>query len=118
MKLIRNFINGEFTSATGGKIFDKRSPLNNLVIAQVREAGQAEVDAAVAAARAALKGPWGGMTMAERVDMLYAVANEINRRFDDFLAAEVRRHRQADEPRARTSTSRAVRPTSRSSPTW
>lgn len=89
MQLIHNFINGEFTAAAGGKIFEKRSPLNNQVIANVAEAGKAEVDAAVSAARAALKGPWGRMTIAERVDMLYAVANEINRRFDDFLAAEV-----------------------------
>ncbi|PKO57544.1 MAG: 2-hydroxymuconic semialdehyde dehydrogenase, partial [Betaproteobacteria bacterium HGW-Betaproteobacteria-19] len=44
--------------------------------------------AAVAAAQAALKGPWGRMTVAERVDLLNAVADGINRRFDDFLAAE------------------------------
>src|SRR5690349_3242264 len=86
MKQIRNFINGEFSE--GAKWFDKRSPLNNAVIAQVAEAGRAEVDAAVKAARAALDGPWGKMTVAERVDLLYAVANEINRRFDEFLAAE------------------------------
>lgn len=86
MKIIHNFINGEFVST--GKLFDKRSPLDNSVIAQVHEAGRAEVDAAVAAARAALNGPWGKLAVAERVDLLYAVANEINRRFDEFLAAE------------------------------
>ncbi len=86
MKQIQNFINGEFVGA--GKAFEKRSPLTNQVIAQVAEATRDEVDAAVKAARAALKGPWGKMTVAERVDMLYAVANEINNRFDEFLAAE------------------------------
>ncbi|NTV10537.1 MAG: 2-hydroxymuconic semialdehyde dehydrogenase [Zoogloea sp.] len=86
MKEIRNFIAGEFVATA--RTFEKRSPLDNSVIANVHEAGKAEVDAAVAAARAALNGPWGKMTVAERVDMLYAVANEINRRFDDFLAAE------------------------------
>jgi aminomuconate-semialdehyde/2-hydroxymuconate-6-semialdehyde dehydrogenase len=55
----------------------------------VHEAGAAEVDAAVTAARAALKGDWGRMTTVKRVEMLYAVVDEINRRFDDFLAAEV-----------------------------
>jgi acyl-CoA reductase-like NAD-dependent aldehyde dehydrogenase len=40
------------------------------------------------AGRAALEGEWGRITVAERVDMLYAVANEINNRFEDFLAAE------------------------------
>ncbi|OHC67088.1 MAG: 2-hydroxymuconic semialdehyde dehydrogenase [Rhodocyclales bacterium RIFCSPLOWO2_02_FULL_63_24] len=86
MKQIRNFINGEFVGA--GRPFDKRSPLSNRVIAQVAEATRDEVDAAVQAARAALAGPWGRITVAERVDLLYAVANEITRRFDDFLEAE------------------------------
>ena len=86
MKTILNFINGEFVG--GAKTFEKRSPLDNQVLAQVAEAGKAEVDAAVRAARAALGGPWGKLTVAERVDLLYGVANEINRRFDEFLEAE------------------------------
>ena len=86
MKQILNFINGEYAAAA--RTFDKRSPLTGQVIAQVHEAGRAEVDAAVAAAHAALNGPWGRMTVAERVERLYAVADGINRRFDEFLAAE------------------------------
>ena len=88
IRTIPNFIGGEFVQAASGKTFEKRSPLDNRVLAMVSEAGRAEVDAAVSAARAALHGPWGSMTMAQRVDMLYAVANEIDRRFDDFLQAE------------------------------
>ncbi|MCL2656275.1 MAG: 2-hydroxymuconic semialdehyde dehydrogenase [Betaproteobacteria bacterium] len=86
MKQIHNFINGEFVAT--GKTFDKRSPLDNAIIAKVHEAGRGEVDAAVAAARAALAGPWGKLTVAERVDLLYGVADGINQRFDEFLAAE------------------------------
>ena len=86
MQQIKNFINGEFVATS--KWFEKRSPLDNTVIAQVAEAGQAEVDAAVGAARAALQGPWGKLAVVDRVELLYAVANEINARFDDFLAAE------------------------------
>lgn len=86
MKQILNFINGEF--AASSRSFDKRSPVTGKVVAQVHEAGRPEVDAAVAAARAALKGPWARMTVAERVERLYAVADGINRRFDEFLAAE------------------------------
>jgi aminomuconate-semialdehyde/2-hydroxymuconate-6-semialdehyde dehydrogenase len=44
---------------------------------------------AVQAATAALQGPWGRLTLAQRTDMLHAVAREIDRRFDDFLDAEV-----------------------------
>jgi aminomuconate-semialdehyde/2-hydroxymuconate-6-semialdehyde dehydrogenase len=87
MKQFNNFINGEFVAS--GKTFDKRSPLNNAVIGQVSEAGKQEVDQAVQAARAALHGPWGKLVVNDRVDLLYGVANEINRRFDDFLEAEV-----------------------------
>ena len=89
MNRIKHFINGEFVEAASGRLFDKHSPLDNRVIAQVSEAGRPEVDAAVGAARAALEGPWGQITVAERVDLLYGVANEINRRFEDFLSAEV-----------------------------
>ena len=85
-KQILNFINGEFVAT--GKWFDNRTPISNAVIGQVAEAGQAEVDAAVAAARAALKGPWGSMTLAQRVELLEALVAEITRRFDEFLEAE------------------------------
>jgi aminomuconate-semialdehyde/2-hydroxymuconate-6-semialdehyde dehydrogenase len=86
---IRNFIDGEFTTAKSGKTFENRSPVDGRLIGLVAEAGAPEVDAAVRAARAALAGPWGAMDTAKRTELLYAVADEINRRFDDFLAAEV-----------------------------
>jgi aminomuconate-semialdehyde/2-hydroxymuconate-6-semialdehyde dehydrogenase len=87
MKQFLNFIGGEFVAT--GKTFEKRAPVDNRVIGLVHEAGQAEVDAAVRAARAALKGDWGRMPVTRRVELLHAVADEINRRFDDFLAAEM-----------------------------
>jgi aminomuconate-semialdehyde/2-hydroxymuconate-6-semialdehyde dehydrogenase len=89
MNQIKHFINGEFVIGSASKFFDKRSPVNNTVIAQVAEASQADVDAAVRAAHAALHGEWGKMTVDQRVEMLYAVADEITRRFEDFVAAEM-----------------------------
>lgn len=86
MKQIHHFINGAFVPS--GRSFPKRSPIDGSIIAQVNEGGIEEVDQAVAAARAALHGPWGQMTLAERVDRLYAVADGITRRFDEFLEAE------------------------------
>jgi aminomuconate-semialdehyde/2-hydroxymuconate-6-semialdehyde dehydrogenase len=86
---ILHFINGQYVPSASGKTFEDRSPIDNRLIAQVHEGGRAEVDAAVAAARAALDGPWGKMSVAERSAILYAVADGINRRFDEFLAAEV-----------------------------
>jgi aminomuconate-semialdehyde/2-hydroxymuconate-6-semialdehyde dehydrogenase len=87
MKQFLNYINGEFVATD--KTFEKRAPINNQIIGMVHEAGLAEVDQAVTAAREALKGDWGKLTTVKRVEMLYAVADEINRRFDDFLDAEI-----------------------------
>lgn len=83
-----HFINGEFTQGQSGKGWDNICPLDGSRIGFVPEAGEFEVDAAVKAAQAALVGPWGKMGVAERSKMLEQVAAEINRRFDDFLAAE------------------------------
>ena len=89
MRQIEHFIGGEFTAGTSGRRFEKRSPLDNRVITSIAEGGKAEVDAAVAAARAALDGDWGRLTTDARVTMLHAVADEISRRFDDFVDAEM-----------------------------
>ena len=88
MHEIAHFIDGRPVPSSDAKTFEKRSPLNNEVLARVAEGGRAEVDAAVAAARAALLGDWGRMATDKRVAMLHAVADEITRRFDDFVAAE------------------------------
>ena len=67
MKQILNFINGEFVATS--RAFEKRAPVDNRVFARVHEAGQVEVDAAVGAARAALRGPWGKLSVVQRVDL-------------------------------------------------
>jgi aminomuconate-semialdehyde/2-hydroxymuconate-6-semialdehyde dehydrogenase len=86
---IPNFIDGAFVHAAGARTFEKRSPVDGRVIARVAEAGKDQVDAAVQAARAALHGDWARMELARRAELLYAVADEINRRCDEFLEAEV-----------------------------
>ena len=88
-KEILNFINGEYVKNQSGKTYEKRNPVDNSLIGMVYEAGKPEVDAAVAAAKAALKGPWGTISVNERCDLLDGLVNEINKRFDDFLQAEI-----------------------------
>ncbi len=85
-KIFQNFIDGRYVGTD--TLFDKRSPYDNKVIGLVAEAGKSEVDAAVAAAKAALKGPWGSYTIEKRLDLLYALADEITRRFEEFAVAE------------------------------
>ncbi|WP_298610919.1 2-hydroxymuconic semialdehyde dehydrogenase [uncultured Thiothrix sp.] len=88
MQEIKHFINGEFVGSKSGKTFANINPATNQQIGVVHEAGQAEVNAAVEAARAALKGAWGKMPVAERMAILHKVADGINARFDEFLEAE------------------------------
>ena len=82
-----NYVNGRFVASS--RQFTKTSPVDGTIVAIAHEADRGTVDAAVQAARAALKGPWGRMPLQERVDMLRGIAEGIEKRFDDFVAAEV-----------------------------
>ncbi|WP_020608225.1 2-hydroxymuconic semialdehyde dehydrogenase [Arhodomonas aquaeolei] len=88
MKEIRHFINGEYVASESGRLFDDIDPATGENIARVHEGGKAEIDRAVAAARAALDGEWGHLPIAERMARLHRVADRINERFEEFLAAE------------------------------
>ncbi|WP_234086521.1 2-hydroxymuconic semialdehyde dehydrogenase [Azonexus sp. R2A61] len=86
---ILHFIDGEFTAAADASHFTKYSPVDGRPLAKIAEAGRADIAAAVAAARSAMRGEWGKLSIERRVDLLYGVADEITRRFDDFVAAEM-----------------------------
>lgn len=88
MKEIKHFINGEYVGSANGKTFDDVTPVTGEVIAKVHEAGRDEVDQAVMAAKNALNGEWGAMTLNDRVELLYKIADGIDARFDEFLQAE------------------------------
>ncbi len=85
--MLRNFVGGEFVE--GGSTFAKLSPVTGEQIFDVSEASAETVDAAVQSARAALRGPWGRMSEQERAVVLRRVADGLERRFDDLVAAEV-----------------------------
>jgi aminomuconate-semialdehyde/2-hydroxymuconate-6-semialdehyde dehydrogenase len=80
-------VGGEFIRTTAR--FDNISPVNGRVISTVSEADAALVDRAVQAARSALRGPWGRLSTAERCALLRKVAERIEQRFDEFVAAEI-----------------------------
>ncbi|EYR84648.1 2-hydroxymuconic semialdehyde dehydrogenase [Shinella sp. DD12] len=88
MKTYLNFIDGKFVRGSA-ETFANHFPSTGEVIGEISAGGRTEVDTAVGAARAALKGPWGRMPLAERVALLRKVADGINARFDEFLAAEI-----------------------------
>lgn len=84
-----HFIDGHFRPGKDGGSFPNISPVDGSVIGNIHEASRADVDDAVQAARRALAGPWGELSTPQRADLLHAVADEITRRFDEFLDAEV-----------------------------
>ncbi len=84
---IKNYVAGQFV--TSKKQFDDINPVDGSLVGKVHEADKATVDNAVAAARKALQGPWGMLTVADRAALLEKVADGIDARFDDFVAAEI-----------------------------
>lgn len=88
MSKVLHYINGKFVESQNGEFFDNYNPATNQIISQVALGREYEVNAAVEAAKAALTGEWGQMKLNDRIAMVYEIANEIDRRFDDFLEAE------------------------------
>ena len=88
MKKVQHYINGKFMDSSCGEFFDNYNPPTAELISKVALGREPEVNAAIAAAKAALTGEWGQMKLNDRIAMMYEIANEIDRRFDDFLEAE------------------------------
>ena len=84
---LKNYIGGKWVAT--GSLFDRVDPTTGRVTGAVHEAGRADVAAAVAAAKVALKGPWGSMSQEARRKLLHAVADRIVERHADFLEAEI-----------------------------
>ncbi|BCD87000.1 2-hydroxymuconic semialdehyde dehydrogenase [Pseudomonas solani] len=87
LPLLRHFIAGEFVASD--KTFPNVSPIDGRVLSQVCEADASQVERAVAAAKAAQEGPWADFSPSQRADMLMRIADGIERRFEEFVAAEV-----------------------------
>jgi acyl-CoA reductase-like NAD-dependent aldehyde dehydrogenase len=71
------FIDGETTEAASGEWRELAQPATGEPLARAAMAGEADVDRAVAAARAALEGAWGRTPPNERSRLLHALADSI-----------------------------------------
>jgi aminomuconate-semialdehyde/2-hydroxymuconate-6-semialdehyde dehydrogenase len=87
---VNNFIDGGYVTGLERNTFENRSPVDGSLVSHIDLATKDDVDRAVAAARAAMKGPWGKMSLDERCKLLHKIADRINERFDEFLEAEIR----------------------------
>jgi aldehyde dehydrogenase (NAD+) len=79
------YINGEWVASTGSGVIDVENPATGEIIAHVPEASVADVDAAVAAARAAFPA-WAATPVAERARLLRALRDALAKRNDEIAA--------------------------------
>src|SRR5690349_16229560 len=82
------FIDNEWRDATGGRTLAVVNPATEEVIAEVASAERADVDAAVAAARAALGGPWGTMSARDRGRLVWKIGEKLLERADEIARLE------------------------------
>jgi acyl-CoA reductase-like NAD-dependent aldehyde dehydrogenase len=87
----RAFIGGAAVPARDGRVFDDVSPIDGQVIGQVARCGPADVDAAVAAARASFESAtWRGMEPRDRKRILRRFAEAIRADVDRLALLETR----------------------------
>ncbi len=82
------FIGGEWVAPSSTETIDVISPATEEVIARVPAGKGADIDRAVAAARAAFDhGPWPRLSVAERVDWMRKLSAGLQARMDDIAKA-------------------------------
>eukprot|EP00698_Gefionella_okellyi_P005743 TRINITY_DN15203_c0_g1_i1.p1 TRINITY_DN15203_c0_g1~~TRINITY_DN15203_c0_g1_i1.p1 ORF type:complete len:490 (+),score=107.77 TRINITY_DN15203_c0_g1_i1:93-1562(+) len=81
-------INNQWVPAVSGKTFPSINPSTGQVIVNVAEGDAADVDKAVAAARAAFAGEWGRTSAANRGLLLFKVADLIEKNLESLSALE------------------------------
>src|SRR5438552_10087638 len=91
VKTYSMFINGEWVASKSGKTFPVYDPSIEEVIAHVPEAGAADVERAVAAAKSAFEeGPWSTSTAQERGRVLFRLADKIRQHLPELAELECR----------------------------
>jgi len=100
------FINGKWTKPKSGKYFKTINPANEKLIAEVAEAGEADVNMAVSAAEKAFKG-WSSLSGKERGKYLFRLARLIQEKARELAVIEtldggkpIRESRDIDIPLA------------------
>ncbi len=89
MEQLRNFINGSYCAPTLGKYIDNYEPATGTVYCQIPDSTAEDVQQAVEAAEKAFP-IWSTMPAAERGAILMRLSQGIEKRMDQFVAAESR----------------------------
>ncbi len=103
-RTMRPFINGEFARFMDETHFESINPRDGKPLARLVQCGETEVNAAVAAAKAAFPS-WSALTGYERARYLYAIARQIQKHSRLFAVLEsldngkpIRESREIDVP--------------------
>ncbi|KAF2104085.1 putative aldehyde dehydrogenase [Rhizodiscina lignyota] len=79
------FINNEYVDAKSGEFLTLYNPTDDTLVSdKIHSAGEADIDAAVAAAKAAFKGPWGKMGPTSRAKILFKFADLVRQKAEDL----------------------------------
>lgn len=77
-------IGGQRVPALSGQRFETRNPATGALLARVAQGGAADVDRAVAAARAAFEGPWRRTKPAERQRIMLRLADLVEAHYEEL----------------------------------
>jgi aldehyde dehydrogenase (NAD+) len=101
------FIGGRWVAPSSGKYFDTVNPATEARLARIANAGKADVDAAVKAARKAYDRTWSRMPGSERAKYIYRIARMLQEKARQFAVVEsmdggkaIRESRDVDIPLA------------------
>jgi aldehyde dehydrogenase (NAD+) len=84
------YIDGAYVDAEGGRTFETTNPYDDQVWAHIAHASAADVDRAVAAAKAARRGEWGTMAPTARGKLMTRLAELIEENAASLAGTEVR----------------------------
>ena len=82
------YVGGEMVEPRSGRWFTTSSPADEQPLAEVAQAGAADVESAVGAARAAYENGWSALRPAERAKYLFRIARILQERAREFAVAE------------------------------
>lgn len=86
----RHFIQGEWVAAAAGETLPVIDPSTGAAFGEIARGTAADIDRAVTAARAALAGPWGRMTAADRGRILQRMSALITAQAEPLAQLEAR----------------------------
>jgi malonate-semialdehyde dehydrogenase (acetylating) / methylmalonate-semialdehyde dehydrogenase len=89
VRVLENFIGGKWIPAPSSRALDVTNPANGEVLARVPLCGHDEIEAAVAAASAALP-DWRARAIGDRAQFIYALREQFLKRIDELAASVTR----------------------------